>query len=452
MNKIILKTLCAISLVLCTVNAHGMPRLSQLMHQGLDRGLVLLKTAQERLKPLADKAALEAGHAYHRLAELANSAAGMAIKGARSSKILAETAYRASLTLIKNNPKKTAVLGASLAAFFIARNPSVRRAAHIIKQFLIYQLLCSHNRHLVSLAAQKFGADVDHRFQDNKTALHLAAEQGRADIIDCLRSNGANISLHDAQGLRPIHRAALNGHIEVVEHLVHYGENIDVFSNGDNGNSRATPLQIASVMGQLQMARWLVQHGANDQSKAIDNNLTAQEIAAAGRHENVAQYLAQIRPGPTDHWFTQVLQSAITDQDAQRARLAINSGAHMVDTNVARMPLFLAIVKQETQITPLDQIAEALVKAGVPIHSTDAEGNTPLLLAATRQNARIARMLLERGADVNAQNAAGETVLTIALKTRNIGLVDALKDNGIHLTAEQKQANPWLNEAEHPAQ
>lgn len=56
------------------------------------------------------------------------------------------------------------------------------------------------------------------------------------------------------------------------------------------------------------------------------------------------------------------------------------------------------------------QLQEALER-GAPVHARDAQGNTPLLLAASYGDATLLRVLLDRGADVNATNASGSTAL-----------------------------------------
>src|SRR3954467_13442264 len=56
------------------------------------------------------------------------------------------------------------------------------------------------------------------------------------------------------------------------------------------------------------------------------------------------------------------------------------------------------------------RLREAL-KHGFPINGRDAQGNTPLILAAAYGDVSFVRLLVEHGADVNATNLAGATPL-----------------------------------------
>ena len=180
----------------------------------------------------------------------------------------------------------------------------------------------------------------------------------------------------------------------------------------------------------------------------------AQAIATASGHHDVAQYLAQIRipvteRGQETHWFTQILHNAIDGQNVQRACIAINSGARMAAEDINRTPLLRTIaIPDEQRITALDQIAEALVKAGAPLSIMDDQDNTPLHKAATHGNSRLAKLFLERGASIDAQNNDGQTALDIALTTHRRPMVDLLIEYGARLTPEQQAANPWQHEGQ----
>ena len=83
-------------------------------------------------------------------------------------------------------------------------------------------------KHLV-----KYGAFVkDSQMINESTPLHMAANNGHLDIIQYLVSLGANINEIDSYGNYVFQIACEFGYFEIVEYLVKYGCDI----NGKNGD------------------------------------------------------------------------------------------------------------------------------------------------------------------------------------------------------------------------
>lgn len=60
--------------------------------------------------------------------------------------------------------------------------------------------------------------------------------------------------------------------------------------------------------------------------------------------------------------------------------------------------------------------AKAIIKHGVDVNFTDAEGNTPLILVSAHGDRDMAYVLLEHGANLDAKNHSGTTALMAAIK------------------------------------
>jgi ankyrin repeat protein len=87
-------------------------------------------------------------------------------------------------------------------------------------------------------------------------ALMLAAQFGKADLLDLLFEHGAEAKTGDADGITPLHRAAQGGHVEVARILIARGARL---------NARdllgGTPLDYAAGAGQTEMVALLKSKG-----------------------------------------------------------------------------------------------------------------------------------------------------------------------------------------------
>lgn len=61
----------------------------------------------------------------------------------------------------------------------------------------------------------------------NRTALHLAAENGHSEVVEELVS-AENINISDSEGFTALHLAARGGHVKTVEVLLKHGAHTDM--------------------------------------------------------------------------------------------------------------------------------------------------------------------------------------------------------------------------------
>uniref|UniRef100_A0A0K2TDH3 VPS9ankyrin repeatcontaining proteinlike [Tribolium castaneum] n=1 Tax=Lepeophtheirus salmonis TaxID=72036 RepID=A0A0K2TDH3_LEPSM len=102
---------------------------------------------------------------------------------------------------------------------------------------------------------------------EGKTAVHVAAQLGQADIVQLLLSLGAEpFSIAGDIGETPLHLACQNGHLGVVTVLTQnasqFRQNIDIKDKMGN-----TPLQYASMSGHYEIALKLLSFGASVKTK-----------------------------------------------------------------------------------------------------------------------------------------------------------------------------------------
>jgi cytohesin len=99
------------------------------------------------------------------------------------------------------------------------------------------------------------GVDVNAGGDDGWTALHWAAQTGHTDVAKLLLARGANPSARHSDGFVPLHMAA-NKDIAIA--LIEKGADI----NARVDDNRSTPLHLAALNGRLDVVQLLIEKGA----------------------------------------------------------------------------------------------------------------------------------------------------------------------------------------------
>jgi hypothetical protein len=99
------------------------------------------------------------------------------------------------------------------------------------------------------------------------TLLHLAAKQGRIDIVKYVMSKVLNINPKDNYGHTPLHFAAGEGKLDVVKYIM---EKLEVKSPKDNKGR--TPLHNAACNGNLIVFKYIVENVDEKNPKDNDSN------------------------------------------------------------------------------------------------------------------------------------------------------------------------------------
>jgi ankyrin repeat protein len=337
---------------------------------------------------------------------------------------------------------KTSLIFCGLyTSYAIIRSARMHRMVNTVQKRIALRLL--HAGYISTLEwALAHGADINQTFEDGKTALHIAAEQGDVTRVSQLIAHNADLKRFNtlSRAEYPIHTAARTGHIAVIEQLVNTGNDINM------------ALWAATASGQLETVKWTIQHGA-DLMKQASNGDTSLTIAQRYNQKEIENYLLRLQPAAQNDdlctHFTLLLHNAITQKNLDLALLAINSDASLVHINESQSPLNRTIAASaETTPTQLDKIAQALVEAGVPLHTADEEGNTPLHRAVLVGNTRLAELFLRYGADVNSQNKQHSTALDIAFEKHNDDMQRLLE---AHMNQYQVQTiRELMHELEQP--
>jgi ankyrin repeat protein len=131
------------------------------------------------------------------------------------------------------------------------------------------------------------GMDPNSKDETGRTALHRAAENGHAEVVDILLRNGATVDVKETKfGQTSLHLAALNGHRAVAQKLVENGAETIL-----KDRNEWMAIHIAAWTGKEEVVRVLSEKlHVNETGK---DNLTALHCAAAQGHVKVTQLLLQ---------------------------------------------------------------------------------------------------------------------------------------------------------------
>lgn len=139
----------------------------------------------------------------------------------------------------------------------------------------------------------RLGADMEEANQNYLgCALHAAAKNGHAAIVEFLCDEGANKEAKDEFGQTPLHLAVFADKLAAVKALVAKGANMEARTRVEN----ETPLHVAAYRGKALVAEFLGKNGADIRAKNKNGN-TPIAVAEVNNHFDVIDSLVKVSRG-----------------------------------------------------------------------------------------------------------------------------------------------------------
>lgn len=331
----------------------------------------------------------------------------------------------------------------------------------------------------------KAGANPGTPIVSGETPLMSAARSGSVDSVKRLLGAGAAVNAAEsARGQTALMWATAERHMAVVQALLDAGAKVDMGST-----SGFTALMFAARVGDLEIARLLLERGAAINAQSADGS-TPLLVATVRGHVALARFLLDRKADPNAsgagytplHWAVGTWETSTTfdyrltegewaaligipsraaklemiaaliaagaDVNALTTKTPPRYGFTLFGQQQARIvgasPFFLAAIVADVEVMKL------LVAAGAKPLVADADGTTPLMVAAGRcrvdnethipESAALeaTRLVLDLGADVNGVNNMGEAALHSAALAGLESVVDLLVTRGASVNAKTK--------------
>ena len=267
-----------------------------------------------------------------------------------------------------------------------------------------------------------------------------AAADGDLNAVRNELENRLSVDVKEESELTPLHVATLFGQPEVAELLLSSGA--DVSLTDDEGN---TALHMAAFLGRTDMVRMLLEFGADptvrnklgfnsvdnvavrwsvdleayfhDIEKALSTRLDLERIKA--ERPKILALLTSADVASAGYTPTTSIWQAVMvgNSAAVEQHIAAGSDLDMQEELGGSTPLMLAAIYGRYDI------ASTLIDAGADLEARNKSGGTALHQACSFCRPEIVKLLLHSGADSNATNNEDRTPLSIVTQELDAELI-----------------------------
>uniref|UniRef100_A0A6F9DBH5 Poly [ADP-ribose] polymerase n=1 Tax=Phallusia mammillata TaxID=59560 RepID=A0A6F9DBH5_9ASCI len=289
---------------------------------------------------------------------------------------------------------------------------------------------------------------VERPDRSNKSAVHYAALNGHAKVIEILARYKADLnkclSISKARAT-PLMLAAANGHTQTCISLVECGASIEI-----TDKLQRTALIHAAMNGHYPVITYLLRKGA-DPNVADSSNNTAIHYAAAYGWYHCVNVLLQATANPdvyNDRKMSPIGVALLKDhretahllsEHHADANFRDDRGRTLVARLLAEEPLTWKLVDHVTYLLEAykPEVNAQDVLGMAPIHNLASNsvrmGKGKTVNADSQKVSMfLAEMLLDRGAELNMADYRGRLPLYFAVEDMNVALIELFVRRGTH--------------------
>ena len=336
---------------------------------------------------------------------------------------------------------------------------------------------------------------VEHLFIENRfdnvncvgsnmeTPLHKASKYGRIEVVKYLINKGANVNAKNQKGETPLHLQIENfrvhlqspqSFVEVAKLLIENGGEVNCKDMKDR-----TPLYLVATREthtpefsdaealkyeeiNLEMAKYLIQQGAQPNTKSNAGGFSALHILSIGvlvesvkinHARNITKLLIENGEGVNlitdDGKMSTPLHLALNDKCIEYAKILISHGANVnAMDSTGDTPFYIAIKKGYFEIA--EDILTNWTNGTVATNLNRIEDKGYLQQAAAKGHFKVCQLLISLGANIGLQDTEGNTPLLNATKnikeaSGHFDIVKMLLDKGASPNIANNEKNVPLH-------
>ncbi|KAK5676943.1 hypothetical protein LTS10_010707 [Elasticomyces elasticus] len=275
------------------------------------------------------------------------------------------------------------------------------RHERTLSQILGVQRDSSENEALYGRLRKQFRSELDSQMAEGMTPMALAANFGRHGAIEVLVEHGADPNLSDDEGWTPLHRAADQGHDQVVRALLSCrAVNVDARSKAG-----IVPLDRAVFADNLTTSDLLLRassFGAHCEEVSKDEN---------GHHSVHTPLLSAFRWG-SKAMLTLLLTCSKIDKGLQGLRRG------------SLLHYLIFIHFYEDQDDYKDKLDMLIHSGKLDLNAEDNDGRTVMFYACMYNDAHAVHSLLSnKKVDLGTRDRLGQTAIEVAIQWNHADIV-----------------------------
>jgi ankyrin repeat protein len=296
---------------------------------------------------------------------------------------------------------------------------------------VIYALLEKADDAIVKHLLSFEGNPVDKKTHDSRIYLHWAAYAGQTEMVDFLLDKGSSVTKLDSHGYTPLAFAANAGQKNKALYEAFESRGVNLL-NEKNESGANLLLLVSSSLSNEEELNFFTRKGLKLNSTDKDGNGIFNYATKKG---NIDFLKLLIKKG---------VDYKSSNKKGGNAFLFAAQGGRGYSNPLAVYEYLKSLgldpnIVPKDGYTPLHRLAynnsdpaifELFLTAGADVNLKDAEGNTPFLNAASRNELAMVKLLSKTVKDFNTTNNEGQSALMLAVQRNNPEVTEFLLNNG----------------------